>query len=165
MNPVTAQLRLWHCKHKEHFGLTLQEEEFEPRRLPQRKSTKNKQGSTASKPSRTLFEESTSSEAAPQGTSDLPPSPSQIDPEFLAALPDDVRQEIEQAYKRKDPHVARVRVQAPTTGASNIPVFPPERSVEASITVQSSDVTRREATKVLAPPKQVLGDWEQHCTA
>ena len=54
-----------------------------------------------------LFVENSLPEAAAPRPSDLLPSLSQIDPEFLAALPDDVRHEIEQHYKRKDSHVTR----------------------------------------------------------
>ena len=105
------------------------------------------------KPSRTLFDKNTSSEAAHPSTSELLPSPSQIDPEFLAALPDDVREELEQAYKRKDSHVTHVRIQAPVSDAS---VFPPERSTEESaLVVESDDVHKKEAKKVNAPRKQV----------
>lgn len=103
-----------------------------------------------------LFEENTSTEGAAQRASELLPSPSQIDPEFLAALPDDVRQEIEQAYKRKDACGTRARVQAPPSGAPHVPVFPPERSTEKSTgAVQSDEVQRKECPEVTTPPKQV----------
>lgn len=135
---------------------TSQQQEFEHQQQPQRKTIKTKPGKIASKPSRLLFEENTSTEGAAQRASELLPSPSQIDPEFLAALPDDVRQEIEQAYKRKDACGTRARVQAPPSGAPHVPVFPPERSTEKSTgAVQSDEVQRKACPEVTTPPKQV----------
>ena len=136
------------------FLLTLQEEVSDPQHQPQRKSTKNKQGKTSSKPSRILFEESTSSTIAPQSTTELLPSPSQIDPEFLAALPDDVRQEIEQAYKRKDS-----RVQVPPPGPSHVTVLLPEKRSAVlerrAVVVQSTAVQKSDDAVLKARPKQV----------
>ena len=135
---------------------TSQQRESQHQQQPQRKTTKTKTGKIASKPSRLLFDENTSTKQAALGASELLPSPSEIDPEFLAALPDDVRQEIEQAYKRNDTCVTRARVQADPSGAPHIPVFPPERSMERSaVTVQSDDVQRKECPEVPTPPKQV----------
>lgn len=87
----------------------------------------------------------------PQRASELLPSPSQIDPEFLAALPEDVRQEIEQAYKQKDSLVARSHIQAGRLGPA------PENNTERTmITIQAEDVYRKkETSQVIAPPKQV----------
>lgn len=132
------------------------QEEAETPRPPQRKHTKYKQGKTASKSSRTLFEENSLPEAAPSRTSGLLPSPSQIDPEFLAALPDDVRQEIEQAYKQKDPHVTRAQVQPlPHVDRVSINVAA-ERSTERNMTFQAVDDQKKEKPKVIiAPLKQV----------
>ncbi|XP_078373550.1 DNA repair protein REV1-like isoform X2 [Oculina patagonica] len=137
-----------------------QEEEAETPRPPQRKHTKYKQGKTASKSgSRTLFEENSLPEAAPSRTSELLPSPSQIDPEFLAALPDDVRQEIEQAYKQKDPHVTRAQVQPlpPVDSVSNAAA---ERRTERNTTTfQVADDQKKKSPQVIAPPKQArLGE-------
>lgn len=150
-------------KNKEQFLLAFQEEEVEPQRLPQRKNTKSKHGKTASKPSRILFAENSLPEAAPQRDSERLPSPSQIDPEFLAALPDDVRQEIEQHYKRKDSqvtreedsHVTRVHIQTQPPG-DRVSDIPPERIAERNtITFQGGDVQKKGNTQVVDLPKQV----------
>ena len=86
----------------------------------------------------------------PQRASELLPSPSQIDPEFLAALPEDVRQEIEQAYKQKDSLVGRSHIQAGRFGPA------PENNTErTAITFQAEDVCKKETSQVIAPPKQV----------
>lgn len=131
------------------------QEEAEPPRPPQRKHTKNKQGKTASKPSRTLFEENSLPEAVPPRTSELLPSPSQIDPEFLAALPDDVRQEIEQAYKQKDPHVTRAQAQPlpPVDRVSNVATE--KRTERNTTTFQVAYDQKKESFQAIAPPKQV----------
>lgn len=135
---------------------TFQQEEFEHPQQPQKKTTKTKQGKIPSKPSRVLFEENTSTELADQRTSELLPSPSQIDPEFLAALPDDVRQEIEQAYKRKDCCVGRARSQAPLSVASDVVGFPPEKSTGRSAEAgHSDDVQKKEVIDVNTAPKRV----------
>ena len=136
---------------------TFQQEEFEHPQQPQKKTTKTKQGKIASRPSRVLFEENTSTEEADQRTgSELLPSPSQIDPEFLAALPDDVRQEIEQAYKRKDSCVGRAHSQAPLSAASDVVGFPPEKSIgRSAVAGHSDDVQKKEVIAVNTAPKQV----------
>ena len=147
-------------KNKEQFLVAFQEEEeVEPQRLPERKNTRSKRGKTASKPSRILFAENSVSETAPQRPSELLPSPSQIDPEFLAALPDDVRHEIEQHYKRKDSHVTRGDAHV-TRGDSHvtrvhIQTQPPGDRVSErnTITFEAGDVQKKE--KVIAAPKQV----------
>jgi len=153
-------------------GRQEEEEENEPQRLPQRKNTRSKQWKTASKPARILFEENALPETAPQTASDLLPSPSQIDPEFLAALPDDVRQEIEQHYKRKDSHATRGGSHV-TRGDSNvlledshvacvhIQTRPPGDRVSEgnTITFKADDVQKIGKTEVAAPRKQAcLGE-------
>jgi len=142
-----------------------EEGEVEPQRLPERKNTRSKHGKTASKPSRILFAENSLPETAPQRTSELLPSPSQIDPEFLAALPDDVRHEIEQHYKQKDLHVTRGDSHA-TRGGSHvtrvhIQTQPPGDRVSErnTITFEAGDVQKKGKTKVVAAPKQAcLGE-------
>ena len=139
--------------------LTFQEENVEPQRLPQRKTAKSKHGKTASKPSRILFEENSLPEAAAcHRTSELLPSPSQIDPEFLAALPDDVRQEIEQAYKQKESLVTRAHAQA-RPPADRVLEAPSERRERNTMNLQAGDIQRKEGIQVIAPPKQVHCLW------
>ena len=138
------------CGLMQRFFLS-QEEAFEPQQPPQQKTTKNKQSKTASRPTRTLFQASTSSEAAPS-TSDLLPSPSQIDPEFLAALPDDVREELEQAYKLKDSNMTGNRAQAE---ASSAPVLPVERGLgNGKGALQSGAIQKEETEKGNHPPSK-----------
>ena len=156
-------------KNREQFLLAFQdEEENEPQRLPQRKNTRSKQWKTASKPARILFEENALPETAPQTASDLLPSPSEIDPDFLAALPDDVRQEIEQHYKRKDSHATRGGSHV-TRGDSHVLLedshvarvhiqtrLPGDRVSERNaVTFKSDDVQKKGKTEVAAPRKQV----------
>lgn len=122
-----------------------QEEAFEPQQPPQQKTTKSKQSKAASRPTRTLFQASTS-------TSDLLPSPSQIDPDFLAALPDDVREELEQAYKLKDSNITGNRAQAE---ASSAPVLPVERGLgNYKGALQSGAIQKEEPEKGNRPPSK-----------
>ena len=144
-------------KSKDQFLLAFQEEEeeVEAQRLPERKNSRNKYCKTASKPSRILFAEN--SETAPKRPSDLLPSPSQIDPECLAALPDDVRHEIEQHYKRKESHVTRgERVDSHVTRV-HIQTQPPGDRVSErnTTTFEAGDVQEKGKTQVVAAPKQV----------
>ena len=159
-------------KNKEQLLLAFQEEEEEEeeaecKRLPERKNKRSKHWKTASKPSRILFAENSVPETGPPRASDLLPSPSQIDPESLEALPDDVRHEIEQYYKRKyshltreersdshvtrgecsDTHVTHVHFQTQQPGD---PVS--ERKMK---TLEAGDIQKKGKTQVVAAPKQV----------
>ena len=157
MNRNDGEKRIATLKNKDQFLLAFQEEEeeeAEPQRPPQRKNTRSKHWKTASKPSRILFAENSLPETAPQTASELLPSPSQIDPEFLAALPDDVRQEIEQHYKRKDSHVTREDSRVTRVHIQTQP--PGERVSERNtITFEAGDVQKKGKTQVVTAPKQV----------
>lgn len=121
-----------------------------------------------------LFAENSLPETAPPRTSDLLPSPSQIDPEFLAALPDDVRHEIEQHYKRRDSHVTHGSTSHVTRGehsASHVTrgersdshvthvhqTQPPgDRVSERNTkTFEAGDIQKKGKTQIVAAPKQV----------
>ena len=160
-------------KSKEQLLLAFQEEEeeeeeeVERKRLPERKNSRSKHWKTASKPSRMLFAENSVPETAPPRPSDLLPSPSQIDPEFLAALPDDVRHEIEQHYKRKDLHVTRgersdshvTRGERGDTHVTHVHIQtqpPGDRVSERKTkTLEAGDIQKKGKTQVVAAPKQV----------
>ena len=95
------------------------------------------------------------------------PSPSQIDPESLEALPDDIRHEIEQYYKRKDSHVTRgERINSHVTCGersdlhvtnNHIQTQPPGNRVSErkTKTFEADDSHRKGKTQVVAAPKQV----------
>lgn len=137
------------------------EEQGEPgsRPQPQQKATTNRQSKTLPKPSRLQFEENPSNGTA-QWISDLLPSPSQIDPEFLVALPDHVRQEIEQAYKGRDLEITRARIHVNAPANSHIGVLPTKNGMEMSTgTVHCGDFQNREGTEFDSPTNQAcLGE-------
>ena len=134
----------------------IQEDETTPKQIPQKNSIKNKKGKAASKLSRILFEDNHLPEEGAQRASDLLPSPSQIDPEFLAALPEDVRQEIEQACKQKNLLGAPSKVQEGRLG-DHFSDFASEHKTERTFTtrLQEEDVNNTRKSQIIAPPKQV----------
>ena len=103
-----------------------------------------------------LFVENSLPEAAAPRPSDLLPSPSQIDPEFLAALPDDVRHEIEQHYERKDSHVTRGERSASHVTHVHQTQPPGDRVSERKTkTFEAGDIQKKGKIQVVATPKQV----------
>lgn len=142
-----------------------EEDETSPKQIPQKKGIKNKKGKAASKSSRLLFEDNNLSEGVVLRASDLLPSPSQIDPEFLAALPEDVRQEIEQACKRKNLLRAPSNVQEGYLGDRISNLAPGNETKRISTArVKAEDVSNTEKSQIIAPPKQArLGEAATLC--
>ena len=148
----------WYARVKYQIKCLLhfQEDETSPKQIPQKKGIKNKKGKAASKSSRLLFEDNNLSEGVVLRASDLLPSPSQIDPEFLAALPEDVRQEIEQACKRKNLLRAPSNVQEGYLGDRISNLAPGNETKRISTArVKAEDVSNTEKSQIIAPPKQV----------
>lgn len=133
--------------------MQLVEPECQPR--TQQKATKPWQGKTALRAARSQFEENFSLESAQQ-MSDLLPSPSQIDPEFLMALPDHVRQEIKQAYRGKKLQIARSHVEAAEAITHNIEVPQTKPDIKMSTEhVQGGGIQNVENSKINTPTEQV----------
>lgn len=150
-----------YAARNEKRSLNGNNEQVEPECQPQtqQKATKPRQCKVALKAARSLFEENSSLESAQQ-MSDLLPSPSQIDPEFLLALPDHVRQEIEQAYRVKNLKLTRGRGEAVETMTHNVEVPQTKQDMKMSTEhVQEGGIQNTKNAKINTPTEQArLGE-------